>query len=469
MKDFSVPNKKVVLTEKYPKIDRTGKTLVTKDLQKAIDELASKGGGQLVIPEGTYLISPIVLKSNIDLHLEKGSLLLATTDKTAWNPSADKKPHPLISAENAKNIIISGSGTIDGNGKYWWPQKYSRLTNVLSAKNAETYWKGLEAMGGVVTGEGKNRVWFPFNLKEQNAKSIGKDYKEQEKLRSNYLFTARKCTNVKLTGVTFKNSQKMHIEPYDCTNVIFDGIKVDTPPFTPNTDALDIATCNRVLIVHCEVTCGDDGIVTKAGGPSSKYGYPLQNFLVRYNIMRHSHCGFGVGSLNVDGLEKTVVIDNAFFNSTMGGFEIKTPAGRAGTVKDLYFYDNVIKDAKFGIRVFFEYEDKGVVFSATAGDDKTKFLPDVHDVHFKNILVTNTSEVVSLAALKGQKIHRFDFEDCAFEGGNMLTLAYTHDSSFKNCAFVASGSEFLASNSSGLTFDGCTMNGVRVSNIIVSE
>ena len=41
---------------------------------KAIDALAQKGGGKLIVPQGVWFTGPITLKSNINLHIEKGAV-----------------------------------------------------------------------------------------------------------------------------------------------------------------------------------------------------------------------------------------------------------------------------------------------------------------------------------------------------------------------------------------------------------
>ena len=48
-------------------------------IQKAVDECSKKGGGTVLIPSGSYLIRPIELKSNVNLHLDFGTLLLGST------------------------------------------------------------------------------------------------------------------------------------------------------------------------------------------------------------------------------------------------------------------------------------------------------------------------------------------------------------------------------------------------------
>ena len=54
-----------------------GKTLDSPAINAAIEKAVSEGGGQVLLPAGTYLSGSIRLKSNIDLHLSAGCVLLA--------------------------------------------------------------------------------------------------------------------------------------------------------------------------------------------------------------------------------------------------------------------------------------------------------------------------------------------------------------------------------------------------------
>ena len=57
-----------------------GKTLNTEAFAKAIDALAAKGGGTLNVPAGIWMTGPITMKSNINLHLDGGALILFSPD-----------------------------------------------------------------------------------------------------------------------------------------------------------------------------------------------------------------------------------------------------------------------------------------------------------------------------------------------------------------------------------------------------
>ena len=65
-----------------------GLVLNTKSIQAAIDQLASKGGGVVLVPPGIWQTGPIVLKSNINLHLSNGATLIFTKD-------FDQYPYPI--------------------------------------------------------------------------------------------------------------------------------------------------------------------------------------------------------------------------------------------------------------------------------------------------------------------------------------------------------------------------------------
>lgn len=134
-----------------------GITLNTTAFEKAISALAQAGGGTLRVPAGVWLTGPIILRSNINLHIEKGALLLFTPDPAAyplvesvyegWKTKRCQSP---ISGNNIENIAITGEGTINGSGEAWRPLKKSKVT--------EAYWKKVVASGGYVT---KGNVWVP--------------------------------------------------------------------------------------------------------------------------------------------------------------------------------------------------------------------------------------------------------------------------------------------------------------------
>ena len=113
-----------------------GQQLCTEAFAKAIDALTAKGGGKLVVPRGVWHTGPIVLKSNINLHLDKGAVILFAADetlysliKTSFAGLDTRRCQSPLSADSAENIAITGNGVIDGNGQYWRPLKREKVTD----------------------------------------------------------------------------------------------------------------------------------------------------------------------------------------------------------------------------------------------------------------------------------------------------------------------------------------------------
>ena len=102
-----------------------------KAIQKAIDKCSKKGGGRVVVPSGhKFLTSAIELKSGVNLVIKEGAVLefafepeLYPIVPTRWEGLDCWNLSPLIYAYQAKDIAITGKGTIDGGGsnETWWP------------------------------------------------------------------------------------------------------------------------------------------------------------------------------------------------------------------------------------------------------------------------------------------------------------------------------------------------------------
>ncbi len=99
--------------------------LSTKALQQAIDACAAGGGGRVVVPAGQYKIGTIILRSNINLHLEWGATLYGSTNLDDYIPMksdyvslrTQTTTIQLIYADNVSHVMIDGCGTIDGRGR----------------------------------------------------------------------------------------------------------------------------------------------------------------------------------------------------------------------------------------------------------------------------------------------------------------------------------------------------------------
>src|SRR5262249_54619712 len=103
-----------------------GKSLDTVAIQKAFDACGEAGGGTVVLPPGTYLSRPLILRTKTTMLLEAGAILKATDNPAdykraeagdAKNPKSFK---PFLSGEDLEDVTIAGRGVIDGSGARWW-------------------------------------------------------------------------------------------------------------------------------------------------------------------------------------------------------------------------------------------------------------------------------------------------------------------------------------------------------------
>ena len=111
-----------------------GLTLNTAAINNVINVLDKKGGGVVLVPKGLWLTGPIVLKSNINLHVENGAILLFSPDfnqfklvEGNWEGLKQMRNQSPISATGATNVAITGKGIIDGNGAGWRQVKKEKL------------------------------------------------------------------------------------------------------------------------------------------------------------------------------------------------------------------------------------------------------------------------------------------------------------------------------------------------------
>jgi hypothetical protein len=268
-----------------------GKTLTTDALQKTIDACSHAGGGIVRFGAGTYLTGPLTLASNLDLDLQKGALLLISNNPSDYKTNAGRFQN-CIEADNCHDLAITGLGTIDGQGEFWW-KSYVLPKNSLPDT--------------------------PLPMHRP------------------YMVVFRHCTRLLVRDVTFTNSPSFHLVPDACRDVLIDGIHIQAPLNSPNTDGIDPSGINY-LITRCTIDDGDDNIAIK---PSSivEQGHPsCENFFINNCTFLHGH-GLSIGGQTPGGMRHLVVRD-CTFNGTSFGIRMKAGRGHGGLVEDLS-YDNI--------------------------------------------------------------------------------------------------------------------------------
>ncbi len=379
-----------------------GNTLNTKSINAAIDAMHKKGGGVVLIPAGLWLTGPVVLKSNINLHLANGATLLFTKDfdqyplvAANWEGLPQMRNQSPISATNASNIGITGKGIIDGNGDAWRMVKKEKLT--------ESNWKKLLASGGVLSDDKK--TWYPTEKSLKGSKmpsnpgqiSPEKDaaYYESIKdfLRPNLLLLTN-CKYILLEGVTFQNSPAWCLHPLMSEHLTVRNISVKNPWYAQNGDGIDVESCKNVLIENSVFDVGDDALCMKSGRDAEgrKRGMPTENVIIRNCTVYSSHGGFVIGS-EMSGGAKNIYVSNCTFIGADIGLRFKTTRGRGGVVENIFIKDIYMKDIP-GEAILFDMYYAARDPIAMAGEKrelpKVEFKPvDETTPVFKNFHISN--------------------------------------------------------------------------------
>lgn len=370
-----------------------GAALNTEAFRKAISALTKKGGGRLVVPQGVWLTGPIVLKDNIDLHIERNAIVLFSPDKSLFVDAEGKSSRcdPGIKASKRKNIAITGEGIIDGNGAQWRPVKRSKVS--------DTEWKRFAAIGGVERQNGA--LWYPWDVKA-GYKNIADTPENQEKSRQD-LIRLTDCENILIEGVTIQNSPRFHVHPCNSKNIIIDGITVRCPWNAQNGDAIDLSDCHQALIVNSVVDAGDDGICMKSGkAKATALVNGCEDILIEDNTVFHAHGGFVIGSEDITGM-KRIVVRRCRFSGTDTGLRFKSGIGRGGKTEDIHISDIVMNDITDEAIVFqCDYVDRPAGSEGKkAKTSGSEFVPEFTDIHISNVVCRGAKTAIKAKGIEG--------------------------------------------------------------------
>jgi polygalacturonase len=398
-----------------------GVTLNTKAFEKAIAALTKKGGGHLVVPQGVWFTGPIVLQSNIDLHLEAGAVIQFSGDealypviKTSFEGLDTRRCQSPLSANGAENISITGKGVIDGNGQFWRPVKKGKMT--------EGQWKEvLERPGGV---ESKKGYWVPNQAYADAEKSANMnvpkastdaEWNAIKRFLRPVMVSLVNCKNVLLQGVIFQNSPAWNLHPLMCENIILDDVLARNPSYAQNGDALDLESCKNALIVNSKFDAGDDGICIKSGKDKDGRlrGRPCENVVVDGCTVFAGHGGFVVGS-EMSGGVKNILVANCQFLGTDVGLRFKSTRGRGGIVENIFIDNVAMTDIKTDAITFnMYYGGKSVAEMLADGDNPdnvtkmpvTEETPIFRNIDIKNIVCNGAGRAMEFNGLPEMPIN----------------------------------------------------------------
>ena len=391
-----------------------GTFLNTEAFEKAMVDLDKKGGGTLIVPSGVWYTGPIVFRSNINLHLEKGALILFSPDfelyplvTTSFEGLETRRCQSPISGRNLENIAITGEGAINGSGDAWRPLKRNKVT--------QGHWESVVKSGGVLK---DGNLWLPSE-KALKGYSEGVNNPDKSMTEEDWLavkdflrpvmISFIECKNVLLEDVLFENSPSWNIHPLMCENLIVDNISVRNPQYSQNGDGLDIESCKNVIVVDCSFDVGDDAICIKSGKDEDgrRRARPTENVIVENCRVFKGHGGFVVGS-EMSGGVRNISVSNCQFMGTNIGLRFKSARGRGGVVENIYIkninmFDLLYEPLSFDLYYFTK---------------KSDIIPPVDETTptFKNIYITgivsrNSNKAMLFNGLPEKNIYNINIEN----------------------------------------------------------
>ncbi|MEA5128484.1 MAG: glycoside hydrolase family 28 protein [Proteiniphilum sp.] len=441
-----------------------GIALNTKAFEKAMEALSQKGGGTLVVPKGVWFTGPIVFHSNINMHLEKGALILFSPDfdlyplvETIFEGLDTRRCQSPISGRNLENIAITGLGSINGYGEAWRPLKRDKVT--------DREWRQVVASGGVVHNE---NYWFPTekSLKGHLMSDMNvprRDMTEEQWLEIKdflrpVMVSFIECKNVYLQGVLFENSPAWNLHPLMCENVIIDGVYVKNPSYSQNGDGIDLESCVNSIVVNSIFDVGDDAICIKSGKDEDgrRRARLTENLIVDNCKVFHGHGGFIVGS-EMSGGVKNISVKNCQFLGTDVGLRFKSNRGRGGVVEnihisDIYMYNIVTESFLFDLY----YGGKSASESLDDGDTTpaggevfpvNEETPVFKDIYVKNLVSRNARRAMFFNGLPEMNIENINLENAFITARYGAEFSESKDITFKNVTVIPDeGPAYLFNN-----------------------
>lgn len=407
--------------------------LATTAIKEAIAKASQAGGGTIYFPPGTYLTGPIHLKSNITLFIEAGAELCFSDHfdhylpmvPSRWEGTTVTNFSPLIYAYEAENIRITGRGTLNGNGKKWWAYSEVHVKN-----SPESTWQ---------------KEFHKLNKEVLHPDLPG--WVERGFLRPPFI-QPMYCKNVRIDGITIKNSPFWTVNPEFCDNVTVDGVTINNPP-SPNTDGINPESCSNVHIANCHISVGDDCITIKSGKDRSgrKEARPAENYTITNCTMLSGHGGVVIGS-EMSGDVKKIVISNCVFDGTDRGIRIKTARGRGGVVEDIQVSNIVMKNIKQQAIVL------DMQYAKTEIAPVTERTPIFRNIHLSNITAQG-EQAAYLNGLEEMPIENVSFSNIVMETKIGFDIRASKGITFTNVSVNPStGPAITASHVNGLQISG---------------
>ena len=393
-----------------------------KAINLAIKKCSQKGGGRVIVPEGLWKTGAIRLQDNVNLYIEEGAILqfafqpeLYPIVRTRWEGLDIMNYSPCIYAYKAKNVAITGKGTIDGGGSQetWWPWcgavKYG-FEDGVTTESQSMPWTGNAKFGKDKDGSILTNRNTLLQMSDEGTPVEKRIFGQGHGMRPQ-LINFMECENILMDGVTLLRSPFWVIHPTLSRNITIRNCKIINNG--PNGDGCDPESCEDVLIENCIFHTGDDCIAIKSGrnADGRRANRPSQNIIIRTCTMEDGHGGVVIGS-EISGSVRNVFAEDCQMDSPNLDrvLRIKTNTCRGGMTEGIYMRNIKVGQCREAVmRINLVYEPKE--------RSQRGFLPTVRNVHMTNVTCQGSRYGILLNGLEDQEnIYDIHVTDCRFNG-----------------------------------------------------
>ncbi|MBP2645844.1 MAG: Polygalacturonase [Firmicutes bacterium] len=372
-------------------------------IQAAIDTAEVNSGGIVVLKDGTFLSSPLKMKSGVYLKVEASALLKAVPYQDypkrsigfdsgeAWDYPNRECLEPFISANGVMNFGIIGDGTIEGNGERWWQE-------LRAAKGTD------------------RKVKRPLLI---------------------CFFNSR---NIYIKGIRLINSPEWNLTVKNCENVAIRNVTIKNPSNSPNTDGINPSGSKNVYIDGCVVDTGDDNIAIKAHNGVTK------NVFIKNCTFYFGH-GLSIGSETYHGVQN-VYVENCKFVNTTTGIRLKSGRDRGNVIKNIHYRDITMEDVGSAVVITAYYPKPAV--QGDAAQKLTAFTPKFTDISIVGLNATAQREAGMIMGLPEQPIRGLKLKDVLISAPVGLKVRNAQIKASNTTIVVAQGPNYIAEENSDI-------------------
>ena len=360
-----------------------GVTNDARAIQRAIDDCSGAHRGTVLLDGGVVFVSaPLILKSHMTLRIAEATTLAGSADHADYldkEEFKDKGKQALLTATNAEDVTIDGTGTIDGRGESWWEKPHDPRPRLIVFDH---------------------------------------------------------CKHIHMSGVTVENSPMWQIVPYYSDDLTFANMKVLAPQHSHNTDGIDPFSSSNIVIDHLTIDTGDDNVAIKSGQPDSPGpDAPSRHIVITDCTFLHGH-GLSIGSEIAGGVQD-VRAERIHFKGTDQGVRVKSNRDRGNSaIGHFVFRDITMEDVRTPILIS-EFYPK--VPDVIVEEKVTRLTPFFDDITIENVTATGAKQAALIVGLPESPIQNLKLIHVHLSGETGAVVQYANVSASDFTVTAADG------------------------------